>query len=187
MHNICHLGLFKISDPSKETSFNILKSNASWKRLLLGIYDKALLISHEYSQLSHRKLGFTSPKGRQRIFWVSFLVAQVVEKSAYNGGDLMQETQLWSLGQEDPLEKGMTTHSSILAWEIQWTEEPGGLQSMGLQRVEQGWGMNALTLSLSPSEWSSNNITKKVLSACKVIIHLDGFIIFLIKLFLNVQ
>ena len=40
-----------------------------------------------------------------------------------------------SLGQEDPLEKEMVTHSSILAWEITWTEEPGGLQSMGSQRV----------------------------------------------------
>ena len=48
----------------------------------------------------------------------------------------MQETQVWSLGQEDPLEKGMATHSSILAWEIPWTEEPGRLQSMGSQRVD---------------------------------------------------
>ena len=47
----------------------------------------------------------------------------------------MQEIQVRSLGQEDPLEKEMTTHFSILAWEIPWTEEPGGLQSMGLQRV----------------------------------------------------
>ena len=46
-----------------------------------------------------------------------------------------QETQVRSLGQEDPLEKGMATHSSILAWRFMWTEEPGGLQSMGLQRV----------------------------------------------------
>ena len=43
----------------------------------------------------------------------------------------LQETQVRSLGQEDPLEKGMATHSSILAWIIPWTEEPGGLQSMG--------------------------------------------------------
>ena len=41
----------------------------------------------------------------------------------------MLETQVWSLGWEDPLEKGMTTHSSILAWRISWTEETGGLQS----------------------------------------------------------
>ena len=44
----------------------------------------------------------------------------------------MQETWVRTLGQEDPLEKGMATHSSVLAWEIPWTEEPGGLQSMGL-------------------------------------------------------
>ena len=48
----------------------------------------------------------------------------------------MQETWVQSLGQEDPPEKGMATHSSILAWRIPWTEEPGGLQSMGSQRVE---------------------------------------------------
>ena len=47
----------------------------------------------------------------------------------------MQETQVQFLDQEDPLEKGMATHSSILAWKIPWTEEPGGLQSMGSQRV----------------------------------------------------
>ena len=47
----------------------------------------------------------------------------------------MQETQVQSLGWEDPLEKGMATHFSILAWRIPWTEEPGGLQSMVSQRV----------------------------------------------------
>ena len=47
----------------------------------------------------------------------------------------VQETWVLSLGQEDPLEKGMTTHSSILAWRIPWTEEPGGLQPTGSQRV----------------------------------------------------
>ena len=47
----------------------------------------------------------------------------------------MQETWVQFLGQEDPLEKEIATHSSIFAWEISWTEEPGGLQSMGLQRV----------------------------------------------------
>ena len=45
------------------------------------------------------------------------------------------ETWVQSMGQEDPLEKGMATHSSILAWSISWTEEPGGLQSMGVARV----------------------------------------------------
>ena len=47
----------------------------------------------------------------------------------------MQETRVQSLGWEDPLEKEIATHSSILAWKISWTEEPGGLQSMGSKRV----------------------------------------------------
>ena len=47
----------------------------------------------------------------------------------------MRETRVRSLGQEDPLEKEIATHSSTLAWKIQWMEEPGKLQSMGLQRV----------------------------------------------------
>ena len=54
----------------------------------------------------------------------------------------MQETQVWSLGWEDPLEKGMATHSSILAWRIPWTEEPGGLQSMQLQTARHEWATN---------------------------------------------
>ena len=57
-------------------------------------------------------------------------VAQMVKKLP-----AIQETQVRSLGQEDPLEKGMATYSSILACRIPWTEEPGGLQSMGSQRV----------------------------------------------------
>ena len=48
----------------------------------------------------------------------------------------MRETWVRSLGWEDPLKKGMATHSSILAWKIPWTEEPGGLQSMGLQKSQ---------------------------------------------------
>ena len=50
-----------------------------------------------------------------------------------------QEMWVWPLGQEDPLEEGMTTHSSILAWRIQWTEESGGLQSRGSQRAGCDW------------------------------------------------
>ena len=58
------------------------------------------------------------------------LVAQVVKNPP-----AMQETWVQSLGREDPLEKEMTTHSSILAWRIPWIEKPGGLQPMGLRRV----------------------------------------------------
>ena len=55
----------------------------------------------------------------------------------------MQETRVWPLGQEDPLKKGMATHSSILDWRIPWTEEPRGLQSMGSQRVGHDWSNSA--------------------------------------------
>ena len=61
--------------------------------------------------------------------WAS-LVSQEVKKLP-----AVQEIWVQSLGGENPLEKGMATHSSILAWEILWTEEPGGLQSMGFQRL----------------------------------------------------
>ena len=63
----------------------------------------------------------------------------------------VQETQVRSLDLEDPLEEEMGTYSSILAWRILWTEEPGGLQSMGSQRVRHDWATNTFTLSLC--EW----------------------------------
>ena len=58
----------------------------------------------------------------------------------------MQETWVQSLGWENPLEKGRATHSSILAWRIQWTEEPDGLQSLGLQRVGHDWVTNMVLI-----------------------------------------
>ena len=84
-------------------------------------------------------LGFTS-----RCFFAAraSLVAQMVKRLP-----AMRETWVWSLGREDPLEKKMATHSSILAWKILWSEEPGSLQSMGLQRVGHDW---ATLLSLWP-------------------------------------
>ena len=54
----------------------------------------------------------------------------------------MQESRVKSLDQEDPPEKGMAMHSSILAWRIPWTEEPGDLQTIGLQRVRHDWVTN---------------------------------------------
>ena len=62
--------------------------------------------------------------------WVT-LVAQMVKNLPE-----IQETWVQSLGQKDPLEKEMATHSSILSWRIPWTEEPGGLQSMGVTKSQ---------------------------------------------------
>ena len=85
-----------------------------------GLYEVAKSIA------SHREaLDYLLPLGDQ-----ASQVARMVKNLP-----AMQETRVRSLGQEDPLEKGMTTHSCILAWRIPWTEEPGGLQSMGSHRV----------------------------------------------------
>ena len=76
---------------------------------------------------------------RPLLSWTS--LAQTVAQTVKNR-PAMQETQVQSLGREDPLEKGMATHCSILAWRIPWTEESGGLQSMGSQRVSHDWATN---------------------------------------------
>ena len=71
--------------------------------------------------------------------WAS-LVAQMVKSLP-----AVQETQVWSLDQGDPLEKAMAAHSSVLAWRIPWIEEPGGLQSRGSQRAEHNGATNTFT------------------------------------------
>ena len=77
---------------------------------------------------------------KMSLLWPASLVAQMVKRLP-----AMWETQVQSLSWEDPLEKEMATHSSILAWKIPWTEEPGRPQSMGWQRVRHDW---ATSLSL---------------------------------------
>ena len=90
----------------------------------------------------------TGPPGKSlTIFWEHHLLILVSAKDyiGFPGGSVvknpsaMRETPVWSQGQEDPPEKEMTTHSSILAWRILWTEEPGGLQTIGSQRVGCDW------------------------------------------------
>ena len=76
----------------------------------------------------------------------------------------MWETRVRSLGREDPLEKEMVTHSSILAWRISWAEEPGRLQSMGSQRVGHDW---ATSFDFSFTNRFSN-VNQKVTSKCSV-------------------
>ena len=82
------------------------------------------------------------------------LVAQMIKNLP-----IMWETWVWSLGLEDPLEKERVTHSSILAWEIPWTEEPGGLQFMDLQGIRQDWATN--TNLIRPYAYSSNSAMPK--------------------------
>ena len=89
------------------------------------------------------------------------LVAQMVKNLP-----TLQETQVWSLGQEDLLEKGMATHSSILAWRVPWTEEPGGLQSMGSQRVRHNWATNPFTFSFRLNDGFVCFVAQSCLTLC---------------------
>ena len=87
---------------------------------------------------------------------VGYLAAQMIKTL-----DAMQETQVWSLDQEDSPEKWMATHSSILAWKIPWTEEAGRLQSMGSQRVRHNWATStiySLTVGNSNGKESAHNL-----------------------------
>ena len=87
--------------------------------------------SHGWTSLvGYSPWGCKESDTTERLHFRASLVAQMVKCLP-----TMQETRVRSLGREDPLEKEMATHSSILAWRISWMEEPGGLQYMGLQRV----------------------------------------------------
>ena len=77
-----------------------------------------------------------------QTLWAS-LVAQTIKYLP-----AMQETWVWSLDREDPLEKGMVIHSSIIAWRIPWIEQPSGLHSLGSQRVRQDWAINTYLCAL---------------------------------------
>ena len=112
-----------------------LKFIFNWRRIALkcclGFLHTTTWISHKYTYIE------------------SSLVAQMVKHLP-----AMRETRVRSLGWEDLLEKEMATHSSTLAWRIPWMEEPGRLQSMGLQRVEHDWA-TSLHIHISPSSWTS--------------------------------
>ena len=95
---------------------------------------------------------YSSLFDREKPLWFSNITVAKRERAslvAWRVKSLpaMQETWVWFLSWEGPLEKEIVTHSSVLAWKIAWTEEPGGLQSMGSQRVGHNWATNTLTLT----------------------------------------
>ena len=107
----------------------------NWRKHNIGAWSFTRFLPSKFSVATHlcgTAIG---------VDFKAFLVAQMVKNLP-----AMQETWVWSLGQEDTLEKGMATHSSILAQRIPWTEEPGGLQSLRLQRVGHDW----VTFTLAP-------------------------------------
>ena len=112
------------SRPRDQTQFSLIAG----KYFTTWATREALYLSNYCQNSSLGRL----PWPDHSLFYV--LVAQLVKNLP-----AVQETWAHSLGWEDPLEKGMATHSSILAWRIPWREEPGRLQSMGSQRVGHDW------------------------------------------------
>ena len=116
----------------REHSKTLLTCKEIWlsSEMLRGMWKPALSNTYVPSTFTSTHLSWQQDS----------LVAQTVKNLP-----AMQENGVQFLGQEDPLEEGMTTHSSILAWEVPWTEEPGGLQSMRLQGIRHDWVTNTFT------------------------------------------
>ena len=108
------------------------------KKILLQFMSKSVLPIFSSKSFIVSNLTFRSWIHFEFIFVVAHMVKNLLA---------VQETWVWAMGQEDPLEMGMATHSSILAWRIPWVEEPGKIQSMGSQRVQYDWATNPFTFT----------------------------------------
>ena len=111
-----------------------------WAELSTGGFTSLGAVSPPCFSANTRKISiylFFNKHSLLFFFFICFAVTSLVTQMSPSLQNLpaMQETRVQSLGQEDPLEKGMATHSSILPWRIPWTEEPGRLQSRESQRV----------------------------------------------------
>ena len=114
----------RFSKASSNLTLSILRHNAFWSKSL----------PYQFQEQWHGYFSYLPQRTR------TSLVAQMVKHLS-----AMQETRVWALGWEDPLEKEMGVHSSILAWKIPWTAEPGRLPSMGSQRVGHDWATSLST------------------------------------------
>ena len=112
------------------TGFDPWVGKISWRREWLPI---PVLLDGEFH--GQRSLVYYSPWGRKEADMTEWLLLSLFLFQMVNRLPTTWESQVWSLGRKDPLEKEMTTHFSTLAWKIPWTEEPGRLESMGLQSV----------------------------------------------------
>ena len=107
--------------------------------LSLVLYDFQHMSYNIFVRLTPKILIFFEQIAENQVVSWTSLVAQSIKNLP-----AIQETQVWFLGQEDPLEKEMATHSSIPAWRIWWTEEPGRPQSMGSQELDMTWWLSCI-------------------------------------------
>ena len=153
--------IYRVLEPKKLKSFTLSTVSPSISHEVMGP-DAMIFV---FWMLSFKSTFSLSPFSvTKRLFSSSSLVAQRLKRLTAT-----QETWVRSLCWEDPLEKEMATHSSTLAWRIPWTEEPGGLQSTGSQRVGHDWA-TSLTHSFLNCEnsWISlenvEDLLKKIVS-----------------------
>ena len=169
-HNACKKLLFDLWTGTRSLG----NWESEWGQVLLYIQNYFLLSLHYHD------------KPRPKLHWAEMSILAggfpsdtVVKNLPANAEDVLIEMRVWSLGWEDPLEKEMETHSSILAWRIPWTEKPGGLQSMGSQRLGHNlatkqqqlhtWGKWAQ--ATDPSAWLTENSGPPMTSSPGLITH----------------
>ena len=124
----------------------ILRKIGPWGYRISRVSDSLVYLRFYVSCIPPTFLEYRVLKDISCHFLVRSWTSQVAQMVTYLPAG--QKTWIWSLGQEDPLEKWMATPSSILAWRIPWTKLPGGLQSMGLQKVRHDW-VNNTSLSFT--------------------------------------
>ena len=148
----------------------ILDFHQQWNEfLLLHILASVLNLSH-----SNRCIVVSHCLQLPNCRWKGFPGGSVVKNLP--AVQELQETWVWSLGQEDPLEKGMATHYSILAWRIPWTEEPSGLQSMGLQSQTQLKWLSTHTTINHRKSWCGAQAQMVFLRGSGFLLHLSSAI-----------
>ena len=122
-----------------------------------NLHSKGILNTklHHQHPLQYLNMLFTHESSIEILLGI-FLVAQLVKNPT-----AMQETLVWSLGWEDPLEGDKATHSSILAWRIPWTEDPGGLQSTGSTESDATEQLSTAQCSVHSRTWDTSETTCK--------------------------
>ena len=95
----------------------------------------------------YASMNYIIKEPKQRGLYSTFIDGMMLMAQGLKNPPGVQETQVRPLGWKDPQEEEMATHSSILSWKISWTEEPGGLQSMGSQRVRHDYVLDGWTLN----------------------------------------